>query len=66
MVKFVGGLGGEVGGGGGGVVVVVAERGTIPQLGMSSNPLPSTLDQLVAPARRDQADAAPVALWLAA
>ena len=38
-------------------------RGTTPQFGTLSNPLPVTVDQLLAPVSRDHAAAAPVALW---
>jgi hypothetical protein len=43
--------------------VVLPNRGTIPHIGISANPLFRTVDQLVAPVSRLHDDDAPVALW---
>ncbi len=56
-LKFVGGLSGAGLLGGEGVAVML--RGTIPQFGILSNPLLSTVDQLLAPVNLDHAAAAP-------
>jgi len=57
VMETVGGVVSEGGGGGGGEEA----RGTIPQSGVSSNPLLATVDQLLALVSRVQAADAPEA-----